>query len=216
MATGGLLPSKSSSSSVTCTSSTAGLSAADGEDVGVSTGNMADKASLSDSTLTLVPVSSPPSAIFEGGVGEGGDDGIDSRGRAVRRLRVTLLDVGSGTRDSEGRRRGVRGRAGSASPLRGDLDLDKDPISESRPVSTDRLREPPLETRCRFREEDAVSSKGFGRVEQGSEEAARSCGSSGGEWSWSIGQGQQRTRREDGGEGEWRGARREVERDAKR
>jgi hypothetical protein len=55
-----------------------------------------NSASLSNSTLTLMPVSAPSEAILEGVVGEGGDDGIDSSGRAVRRFMVTLLDVGSG------------------------------------------------------------------------------------------------------------------------
>ncbi len=41
-------------------------------------------------------------------------------------------------------------------------------------ASTDLLRELPLEIRCRFRADCSSSSKGFGRVEQGSEETARS------------------------------------------
>ena len=46
-------------------------------------------------------------------------------------------------------------------------------------VSTDRLLEAPLrEVRRRFRDEMSLSSKGFGRVEQGSEETARSLESS--------------------------------------
>jgi hypothetical protein len=46
-------------------------------------------------------------------------------------------------------------------------------------ASTDLLREPLLETLCRFREECSSSSNGFGRVEQGSaEETARSRDSS--------------------------------------
>jgi hypothetical protein len=46
-------------------------------------------------------------------------------------------------------------------------------------VSTDRLLEGPLsEVRRRFLEETSLSSKGFGRVEQGSEETARSLESS--------------------------------------
>jgi hypothetical protein len=46
-------------------------------------------------------------------------------------------------------------------------------------VSTDRLLEVPLrEVRRRFRDEMSPSSKGFGRVEQGSEETARSLDSS--------------------------------------
>lgn len=63
-------------------------------------------------------------------------------------------------------------------------------------VSADLLLEPPRDTLCRFLEEASLSSKGFGRVEQGSEEAARSRDNSAG--SWSIGQvngGGQRVRR---------------------
>jgi hypothetical protein len=41
-------------------------------------------------------------------------------------------------------------------------------------ASTDLLRDPPPEIRCRFLDECSSLSKGFGRVEQGSEETARS------------------------------------------
>ena len=52
--------------------------------------------------------------------------------------------------------------------------------SEESTISRDRLREAPVsEVRRRFREETSVSSKGFGRVVQGSEETARSLDSSG-------------------------------------
>lgn len=44
-------------------------------------------------------------------------------------------------------------------------------------VSTDELLEPEREVLRRFREEESPSSKGLGRVEQGSEETARSRGS---------------------------------------
>lgn len=51
---------------------------------------------------------------------------------------------------------------------------------ESCGVSTERLGEAPLrEVRRRLRAEDPSSSKGFGRVEQGSEETARSLDSDG-------------------------------------
>jgi len=59
-------------------------------------------------------------------------------------------------------------------------------VSEALAVSTDLLRDPPRDIRGRFLEEASLSSKGFGRVEQGSEEAARSRDNSAG--SWSIGQ----------------------------
>lgn len=53
-------------------------------------------------------------------------------------------------------------------------------------VSADWLCDaPPREVRRRFREERSLSSKGLGRVEQGSEETARSLGSSATE-AWSI------------------------------
>lgn len=65
-------------------------------------------------------------------------------------------------------------------------DLGSDEVDESRAVevlvaaSTDLLREPPLlETRCRFLAEGSWSLNGFGRVEQGSEEAPRSRDDSG-------------------------------------
>jgi hypothetical protein len=51
---------------------------------------------------------------------------------------------------------------------------------EALAVSTDLLRDPPRDTRCRFLEEASLSSNGFGRVEQGSEEAARSRDNSAG------------------------------------
>jgi hypothetical protein len=58
---------------------------------------------------------------------------------------------------------------------------------EALAVSTDLLRDPPRDTRCRFLEEASLSSNGFGRVEQGSEEAARSRDNSAGSWSiWQI------------------------------
>jgi hypothetical protein len=48
-------------------------------------------------------------------------------------------------------------------------------LGEERIVSTDRLRESlARDVRRRFLEESSLSSKGFGRVEQGSEETARS------------------------------------------
>ena len=46
-------------------------------------------------------------------------------------------------------------------------------------ASTDLLLDDPLETRCRFLEFPSSSSKGFGLVEQGSEETARSRNNSG-------------------------------------
>lgn len=163
------------------TSSTSGLPTAEGDDDGVSIAGIIDKASLSDSTLTLVPISSSPFIILEGVVVEGGEDGIASRGR-VRRFMVTLLEVGSAGEFSTVLRVGVRGGGRSASgfalPSRSDIGSG---MSEALAVSTDLLRDEPLrDTRCRFLEEWSLSSKGFGRVEQGSEETARSRDNSAG------------------------------------
>jgi hypothetical protein len=122
----------------------------DGDEEGVSMGGTVDKASLSDSTLTLVPVSSPPFTILEGVEGETGDEGASSKARWVRRLIVTLLDVGSGRGWSESIRLGVRGGAMSSSLLvrslsRGGVDGGAEPDSPL--VSADLLRESPRETR---------------------------------------------------------------------
>lgn len=63
-------------------------------------------------------------------------------------------------------------------------------VSKSRVVSADLLRDFPRETRWRFLEEEEDSSKGLGRVEQGSEEAARSRDNSAASWSiWQHGEG---------------------------
>lgn len=96
--TGGLGLSNSPSFSFIGTISNGGPSSEgdEGDIEGVSIAGAVDKASLSDSTLFLVPASSLPFTILDGVLGEGGDEGIDSRGRAVRRLMVTLLEVGSG------------------------------------------------------------------------------------------------------------------------
>ena len=138
---------------------------------------MVDKASLSDSTLIRAS-SGPGSTIFEGVGEEGGEEGIDSRGRDVRKFMVTRLDVGSasGCSSSDGSRVGVEGGGStSALGLESRSDIESGTISVSRAVSTDLLRDPPRDTRCRFREPCSVtSSKGFGRPEQGSEEIARS------------------------------------------
>lgn len=138
---------------------------------------MVDKASLSDSTLILVPPSTPPFGILEGVLGDGGEDGIESRGR-VRRFMVTL-EVGSA--GSDGKRVGVEGgsatSASCCSSLRG---MESGTISESMAVSTDLLRDPLRDTLWRFLEAcSATSSKGFLRFEQeGSNEIARSLGDS--------------------------------------
>jgi hypothetical protein len=143
-------------------------------------GGIVDRASLSDSTLILVPASSAPCTILEGVDGEGGEEGIASKGRLVRRFMVTRLDVGSAVGCSEGSRVGVDG-GGSASALgfSSRSNIESGTVSVCLAVSTDLLRDSPREVRCRFRETCSVtSSKGFGRPEQGSEEVARSRGTS--------------------------------------
>lgn len=138
--------------------------------------------------LALAPLSSAPFGILEGVVGEGGEEGIGSRGRLVRRLIVTRLEVGSTEGCSEEARVGVDGARGSTSALVlvvSPCNDEVDDICESPAdaptgtVSTDRLREPPREVRWRLRDVWSVlSSKGFGRPEQGSEDIARSRGAS--------------------------------------
>jgi len=82
----------SDSSSIMRTTSISGLPGAEPEEEGVSIAGNVDS---SDSTLFLVPISSPSYAIFEGVVGEGGDEEIVSRG-ATRRFRVVILpELGS-------------------------------------------------------------------------------------------------------------------------
>lgn len=102
---------------------------------------------------------------------------------------VTLLDVGSGGGWSELVRVGVRGGAESTPafvlPSRRGVEGTGGALSDSQTVSTDLLRDSSRETRCRFLEEG--SSKGLGRVEQGSEETARSRESSAGVGSiWEV------------------------------
>jgi hypothetical protein len=91
---------------------------------------------------------------------------------------VTLLEFRSG--ETAGRALGgVCGGAESTSGL-GDSSTDgmeSGVVSMAVAVSTERLREPPREVRWRFLEEGPLlSSKGFGRPAQGSDEAARSRG----------------------------------------
>lgn len=172
------------------TSSISGLSVAEEDDVGVSIAGAVDSASLSDSMLALAPLSAGSTGIFDGVAGEEGEEGMGSRGRLVRRLMVTRLEVGSAGGCSEGARVGVDGAGGSgsasalmlaASPRKDEADgicesSREDPTGT---VSTDRLREPPRDVRWRLRDVwSVVSSKGFGRPEQGSEEIARSRGAS--------------------------------------
>jgi hypothetical protein len=97
IASGGLLLEKSSPSSFMATTSISGLSGARGDEDGVSRAVIVESLSLPVSTLVLVRASGPSLVTLEGVLGEGGQEGIDSRGRAVRRLMVTLLEVGSGS-----------------------------------------------------------------------------------------------------------------------
>lgn len=137
-----------SSSSLSITSSILGLPAVEGDDDGVSIGAV-ERASLSDSTLILATSSSSVCAIFEGLVGEGGEEGMDSRGLEVRRFMVTRLEVGA---CSGGSRVGVEGGASSSAVVTPSRCKRLSGIlSDSLAVSTDLLRDPPRETLCRFR-----------------------------------------------------------------
>lgn len=92
------------------------------------------------------------------------------------RLIVTLLDVGSAVGILDEVRMGVCGDGGSLlcpSSLSSGV-ADRCVIVLTPAASTDLLREPPPDIRCRFLEECSSLSKGFGRVEQGSEDTARS------------------------------------------
>lgn len=105
-----------------------------------------------------------------------GDAGVASRLSALRRFRVTLLECGSvGGASTRGSGcGGVLGIAGSGASTF--IITASDPsCSWDVKLSTDLLREPePVsEVRRRFRAQ-SPSSKGLGRVEEGSEEAARS------------------------------------------
>jgi hypothetical protein len=92
------------------------------------------------------------------------------------RLIVTLLDVGSAVGMLDEVRVGVCGGGGSLlSPSSLSSGVTERCVTVlTLAASTDLLREPPPEIRCRFLEECSSLSKGFGRVEQGSEETARS------------------------------------------
>jgi hypothetical protein len=121
------------------------------------------------------------------GEGDGGDEGIAWRVcncNGVRTFIVTRLDRGSEAGSAAGCcRSGVAGMAGSESIFMAESLLKSmadvpatGGLEEERRVSTDRLRESlASDVRRRFLEEDSLSSsKGLGRVEQGSEETARS------------------------------------------
>lgn len=151
---------------------------------------MVESSSLPDSMLCLAPASSLCGTILPGGVGDGGEEGIESMGGAVRRFMVTLLEVGSGDAPDLALG-GVRGGTEPTSEL-GDSStegMESGVVSIAAAVSADRLREPPREVRWRFLEDGPLlSSKGLGRVEQGSEEAARSRDNVAGSGSiWPVG-----------------------------
>lgn len=119
----------------------------------------------------------------------GGEDGIVSNVRdGVRTLIVTRLDRASVGCVSLGS--GVWGVAGSVSSF---MVTESARSSESVVGSSPRddgvllfTEAPDGEVRRRFRDVISLSSKGFGRVEQGSEETARSLGSRGLPACWSI------------------------------
>jgi hypothetical protein len=85
---------------------------------------------------------------------------------------VTLLECGSAVapREFEG---GVLGMGGSGVSTRM-MAVSSGMSTRESEDSTDLLRDPVREVRRRFRAEISLSPKGLGRVEQGSEETARS------------------------------------------
>ena len=89
-----------------------------------------------------------------------------------RRLIVTLLECGSviASRECEG---GVLGAVGSGVSTR-IMAVSSGMSTREGEDSTDLLRDPVREVRRRFRADMSLSPKGLGRVEQGSEETARS------------------------------------------
>lgn len=131
------------------------------------------------------------------GVGETGE-GDESGRAALRKLIVTRLEEGSvgGSRrvDCSSGVCGVEGpvsifmaeslglRSSTRMSAAGELELTRPDLA----LSADRLREPPeTEVRRRFLEASSPSVKGFGLVELGSEETARS-GASEDTVGWSI------------------------------
>lgn len=175
--------------------STGGLLLPDAEDTGVSIAVSPRNISTSDSSMLIFTASTGEGAdgvtsCAGGTVGDaGGEEGIASRGGrdGVRTLMVTRLDRttedGSDS-SSEVCLSGVLGGAGSQSIFIAESLLASDAGSSPAPgnpsgeeaaaVSTDRLREALLRDVRRRLEGTLLSSKGFGRVEQGSEETARS------------------------------------------
>ncbi len=180
IATGGLLSSNSASSSSTVITSICGLPADEEED-GVCKGVSIDFIIEVDSSFLCLLRSWPAEVIVEG---DSGDLLTKVSGSAIARclrLIVTLLDVASV---------GISGRScggvcgGIFSTLSFAM-VDSDVVEPCEtgvvalmPSSTDLLREALLETLWRFREEGSSPSKGFGLVEQGSEDVPRSRDSS--------------------------------------
>ena len=148
MARGGLRVAKSPvSSSFMVTTSISGLSGAREDEEGDSAAGMVDSSSLADSILCLARASGTSTGILLGGVGDGGESGIEPRGGAARRLIVTLLEGGSEGIMPGIVRGGVWGVA-EASSEGGDSSteaMESGVVSMAPAVSTDRLREPPRE-----------------------------------------------------------------------
>lgn len=104
-------------------------------------------------------LSGSSSIILDGVAGEQGDEGMTSSARAVRRLMVTRLEVGSASElDCRWLLGGVCGGAANSALLLSSFSVAAragpgfGTESELWAASTDLLREPPPETRCRFRE----------------------------------------------------------------
>src|SRR5450432_3799610 len=164
IATGGLRLPNSESSSLTEISSISGLPLSagfDDVDEGVPISGFDERFSSPESVLICVPTVCP--AIFEGVSGEGGTEELDSTGLVDLRLMVTLLEVGSAAGLADVLRVGVWGKCGSclnSSSASSGVADSRTPI-DTLAVSTDLLRDPALEIRCRFLEEGVSLSKGF-------------------------------------------------------
>jgi hypothetical protein len=172
-----------SSSSVMTSTGGLPLSGVDDPDVSI-TAFFSDMTASDSSTLILTPsVGDTAGGVALLTEGDGGDETIASRVRdGVRTFIVTRLDrspeAGSGSICC---RSGVVGMVGSESIFMAESLVDSGAdlpaageLGEESSVSTDRLREAlAREVRRRFLA-DMSSSNGLGRVEQGSEETARS------------------------------------------
>ncbi len=181
--------SKSASSSVfNEITSIGGLSLSAVDDTGVPitvslSGMAASGSSTPISTASIDDAFGGVAASRVGDGGDGGDERIASRDcEGVRTLIVTRLERPVAGSASSSCCSGVVGMVGSESIFMAEsllgsgVDLPvAGELGEESTVSTERLRESlASDVRRRFRDAESPSSKGLGRVEQGSEETARS------------------------------------------